>query len=378
MSKQIRLGAFLPGAGQHIAAWRHPGSNASALLNFFLADGLRVNFSGVIGSRFKSPPIRSLSRILVSVLMVFSGLAAQAQTPFPNKSLTIVVPSAPGGSPDILARTIAPALSARLNQPVNVENKAGGAGNIAAQAVASATSDGYTLFLANDQLSVNQTLFPRLPLHAVKSFAPALQLISSPQVLAVHREVPAKSVRELIAAAKANPGKLAVASPAVGTAGQLGVLLLQSQAQIKLNPVVYKSAQPALTDVLGKHADGIIVTVAPALPFIKEGRLRALAVSSANRSPALPDVPTFVEQGLPKFSFEAWQGFVVPAGTPKDVIDRLNREFNAILKQPDIHDALVKQGFEPKGGTAEVFGQLIKDSIVSWAEVIRANNLSLD
>jgi tripartite-type tricarboxylate transporter receptor subunit TctC len=106
--------------------------------------------------------------------------------------------------------------------------------------------------------------------------------------------------------------------------------------------------------------------------------LRALAVSSANRSPALPDVPTFVEQGLPKFSFEAWQGFVVPAGTPKDVIDRLNREFNAILKQPDIHDALVKQGFEPKGGTAEVFGQLIKDSIVSWAEVIRANNLSLD
>ncbi len=178
MSKQLRLGAFLPGAGQHIAAWRHPGSNALALLNFFLADGLRVNFSGVIGSRFKSPPIRSLSRILVSVLLVFSGLAAQAQTPFPNKPLTIVVPSAPGGSPDILARTIAPALSARLNQPVNVENKAGGAGNIAAQAVASATSDGYTLFLANDQLSVNQTLFPRLPFHAVKSFAPVLQLNS--------------------------------------------------------------------------------------------------------------------------------------------------------------------------------------------------------
>ncbi|MGJ4748554.1 Bug family tripartite tricarboxylate transporter substrate binding protein, partial [Leptospira sp. SA-E8] len=169
-----------------------------------------------------------------------------------------------------------------------------------------------------------------------------------------------------------------LASPAIGTTGQLGVLLLQNQADIRVNPVVYRSAQPALTDVLGKHADGIIVTLAPALPFIQEGRLRALAVSTPVRSPALPDVPTFVEQGLPKFSFSSWQGVVAPAGTPVAVIERLNRELNAILKEPEVRSAFAKQAFDPVGGTPEDFGRVIANSIDTWAGVIRANNIKLD
>lgn len=297
---------------------------------------------------------------------------------YPSKPIQIVVPAAPGGSPDILARILGPALSARLGQPVAVENRAGGAGNIAAGLVAQAAPDGHTLFIGQDSLAINQTLFEHLPFHAVRSFAPVIHAFNAPQVLAVHADVPARTLKEFLALAKAQPGKYALASPAIGTTGQLGVLLLQNQADIRVNPVVYRSAQPALTDVLGKHADGIIVTLAPALPFIQEGRLRALAVSTPVRSPALPDVPTFVEQGLPKFSFSSWQGVVAPAGTPAAVIDRLNRELNAILKEPEVRSAFTKQAFDPVGGTPEDFGRVISNSIDTWAGVIRANNIKLD
>jgi tripartite-type tricarboxylate transporter receptor subunit TctC len=323
-------------------------------------------------------PYHSRLRKFALMLLVFSGFSAHAQSSFPLKPVTIVVLSAPGGSPDILARTIAPALSARLNQPIQIENKAGSAGNIAAEIVARAVPDGHTLFLANDQLSVNQTLFTNLPFHAINSFAPVVQLISSPQVLVVNADLSFKNLPEFIAAAKASPGKLSVASPAIGTAGQLGVLLLQSQAQIKLNPVVYKSAQPGLTDLLGKHVDAMVVTAAPALPFIREGKLRAIALSSPARSQVLSDVPTFAEQGMPRYSFDAWQGFVVPAKTPRDVVDRLNREINAVLKQPDIHAALIKQAFVPKGGSSEEFAYLVRDSISSWADIIRSNGIRVE
>jgi tripartite-type tricarboxylate transporter receptor subunit TctC len=301
-----------------------------------------------------------------------------SSAPFPNKPITIVVQAAPGGSPDILARILAPALSARLGQPVTIDNKPGGAGNIAAGQVAKAAPDGHTLLIASDSLSINQTLFEKLPFHANTSFAPVIQAFTSPQVLAVHADVPARSLREFIALAKAQPERYALASPAIGTTGQLGVLLLQNQADIRVKPVVYRSAQPALTDVLGRHADGIIVTLAPALPFIQDGKLRALAVSTAQRSPSLPDVPTFVEQGLPQFSFDSWQGIVAPAGTPRPVIERLNRELNAVLRDPEIRAAFAKQAFDPKGGTPEEFGRVISASVDRWAEVIRANNIRLD
>ncbi len=323
--------------------------------------------------------------LYVTRLLAVVGLGAvialsapsRAET-FPSKHIQIVVPAAPGGSPDIIARIIAPALATRLGQPVNVDNKAGGAGNIASQQVARAAADGHTLLLANDQLAINQSLFPSLPFDARTSFAPVVHAISSPQVFAVNANVPVRSVQEFLQKAKAEPDKLSLASPAVGTTGQLGVLLLQNQAQIKVKPVVYRSAQPALTDVLGGHADGIIVTVAPALPHIRSGQLRALAVSTGARSAALPDVPTFVEQGLPDFKFSSWQGFVAPAGTPPAVIERLNRELNAVLADPQVRKQLADQAFDIGGGSPAAFARIIDDSVVSWGKVIRDNKIQLD
>ncbi len=311
-------------------------------------------------------------------LSLVAAVPALAQN-FPSKPIQIVVSAAPGGSPDILARIVGEALGKRVGQPVVIENKPGGAGNIAAGYVAKAAPDGYTIFVASDGLSVNQTLFRNLPFHAVHSFAPIVHAISSPQVFAVNEDVPVRNVREFISASlKPGAKPFSLASPAIGTPGQLGVLLLQNQAAIKVTPVVYKSAQPALTDVLGKHADGIIVTIAPALPFIRDGKLRPLAVSTAVRSSALPDVPTFAEQGLPQLRFGSWQGFVAPAGTPRPVIDKLNREINAVLKDPAVRASLLQQAFDPEGGTPEAFGKVIAEGITGWADVISANNIQPD
>jgi tripartite-type tricarboxylate transporter receptor subunit TctC len=317
---------------------------------------------------------RLLSKLAFALAaMIAAPLAAHAE--FPEKPITIVISAAPGGSPDILARIIGKYLSERVGQPVIVENKPGGAGNIATEFVANAEPDGYTLLGTSDSLSINQTLFKELPFHAVTSFAPVIQAISAPQVLAVNEDIPANSLQEFLALAKSKPGELSLASPAIGTTGQLGVLLLENITGIDVIPAVYKSAQPALTDVLGKHADGIIVTLAPALPHIKSGKLKALAVSPGERSAALPDVPTFVEQGVPEFNFTSWQGFVAPAGTPADVVAKLNTEINAVIADPAARAQLVEQAFEPVGGTPEQLGEVIKSGIDRWAEVIKANNI---
>lgn len=306
------------------------------------------------------------------------AFSTHAFADFPSKSIQLVVPSAPGGSPDILARIIGPALSLRLGQPVTVDNRPGGAGNIASQFVARAQADGHTLLMATDLVAINQTLFPKLPFDARSSFAPVIHGISSPQVFALNPQVPARSVQDFVRLAKAEPSKYSLASPAIGTTGQLGVLLLQNQAKIVVKPVVYRSAQPAITDVLGGHADGVIVTIAPALPFIRSGQLRALGVSSGTRSAALPEVATFAEQGMPDFKFDSWQGVVAPAGTPALVIERLNRELDAVLRDPKIRKQLVAQAFEPAGGSPDTFRKLIEDSIVSWEKVIRAFDVKVE
>ncbi|HWK14803.1 MAG TPA: tripartite tricarboxylate transporter substrate binding protein [Rhizobiaceae bacterium] len=310
---------------------------------------------------------------LALAALVAAPLAAHAD--YPEKPITIVISAAPGGSPDILACIIGKYLSQRVGQPVIVENKPGGAGNIATEYVANAAPDGYTLLGTSDSLSINQTLFKELPFNAETSFAPVIQAISAPQVLAVNEDIPVSTLQEFLALAKSKPGELSLASPAIGTTGQLGVLLLENLTGIDVTPAVYKSAQPALTDVLGKHADGIIVTLAPALPHIKSGKLKALAVSPGERSASLPDVPTFVEQRVPEFNFTSWQGFVAPAGTPKEIVEKLNVEINAVIADPAARAQLVEQAFEPVGGTPEELGKVISSGIAKWAEVIKANNI---
>ena len=302
-----------------------------------------------------------------------------AAQPYPSRPIQIVVPSAAGGSPDILARLVGSMLAARLGQPVVIDNKPGGAGNIAAQAVVNGSADGYTILVASDQNSINETLYRgKLRFSAKSSFAPIVVAVTAPQVLAVNAEVPARNVREFVKLAKSQPGKYALASPANGTTGALGVLLFKSQADIKITPVPYRSAQPALTDVVGGQVQGIVVTVAPALSFIKSGHLRALGVSSAYRSSTLPDVPTFVEQGFPKYKFDTWLGFVAPAGTPPAIVERLNREINAILGDAEIRGQLRSQGFTVAGGTPEAMRKQIDESIGVWEGVIRNNDIKLD
>lgn len=321
-----------------------------------------------------------IGRLAPFVFMVAAVLPsiASAQS-YPSKPIQIVVPSAAGGSPDILARLVGNMLATRLGQPVVIDNKPGGAGNIAAQAVVHGLADGYTILVASDQNSINETLYRgKLRFSVKSSFAPIVVAVTAPQVLAVNAEVPARNVREFVKLAKSQPGKFALASPANGTTGALGVLLLKSQADIKITPVPYRSAQPALTDVVGGQVQGIVVTVAPALSFIKSGHLRALGVSSAYRSSTLPDVPTFVEQGFPEYKFDSWLGFMAPAGTPPAIVERLNREINAILGDPEIRGQLQSQGFSIAGGTPEAMRKQIGESIRVWEQVIVTNEIKLD
>lgn len=335
-------------------------------------------FTNVSASRATwTSALRRSAPFLFLVAAVLPSIAS-AQS-YPSRPIQIVVPSAAGGSPDILARLVGTMLAARLGQPVVIDNKPGGAGNIAAQAVIHGVADGYTILVASDQNSINETLYRgKLRFSVKSSFAPIVVAVTAPQVLAVNAGVPARNVREFVKLAKSQPANYALASPAIGTTGALGVLLLSSQADIKITPVPYRSAQPALTDVIGGQVHGIVVTVAPALSFIKSGHLRALGVSSAYRSSVLPDVPTFVEQGFPNYKFDSWLGFVAPAGTPPAIVDRLNREINTILGDAEIRGQLQAQGFRIAGGTPEAMRKQIAESIRIWEDVILSNDIKLD
>lgn len=253
-----------------------------------------------------------------------------------------------------------------------VENKPGGAGNIAHDLVARATPDGYTLLVATDQLAINDSLFQGLSYGGSRGFAGVVQAISAPQVLAVNASVPARTVAEFVALARAKPGAVNVGTPAVGTVGHLATALLQRRETITVNHIVFKSAQPAIAEVLSGRVQAIIVTLAPALPHIRSGAFRALAVSTAERSPTLPDVPTTAEAGLKDFTFSSWQGFSAPAGTPPAILDTLNAHLNAVLADPRTQAALIAQGFDVVGGTRQQFDGLVAASSAQWGEVIRA------
>lgn len=311
---------------------------------------------------------------LVLPLAVANGAHAQD---WPAQPIHVIVSAGPGGSPDIFSRTLAHYLTERLGQPVLVENRQGGAGNPASEYVASATPDGYTLLAIGGSLAFNDALFPGLPFNR-DSFAPIAAAIGSQQVLAVHPDQPIHSVDDLIAVARENPGSISVASPSWGTTGQLGALLLQDEADIALNPIVYRNATAAFPDVVAGHADAIFVTLSAALPFINDGALRPIAVTTPERAPSLPDTPTFVEQGLPALSWDDWQGWAAPADTPVEIIERLNAEINAVIDDPQANAQLVDQGFVPLGGTVEDVVALVDESDALWRPIIVRHNIRPD
>ena len=288
------------------------------------------------------------------------------------QNVRFVVGFTPGGSSDILARALAAKLAESLGQPVVVENRPGAGGNLAAELVARSAPDGNTWLLGNNAiLATNHALYSRLGYDPLKDFAPVALVAVQPNVLVVHPSVPVHSVTELIAYAKQHPGKLNYASTGVGVAAHLSGELFKAMAGVDLVHVPYKGAQPALTDVLAGQCQVMFATSTSVLPFIKAGRLRALAVTTARRSASLPDLPTVAEAGVPGFESITWHGVVVPVHTSSSVVERLNGAINAALAQPDLRERLQSLGADVAGGSAQDFAAYIAREIPKWSKVVK-------
>jgi tripartite-type tricarboxylate transporter receptor subunit TctC len=297
-------------------------------------------------------------------------LRAQAQA-YPTRPVRIIVPFAPAGPTDVFARLLVPKLSENLGQQFYVENQAGAGGNIGMGNAARAAPDGHTIVFVSTSFIVNPSLFAKIPYDPLKDFAPVTLAAISPNVLTVHPSIPAKDVKELIAYIKANPGKLSFASAGLGTTPHLSGELFRLSQGLDLVHAPFNGSAPAIQSTMGGHTPIAFTVLTPAVPQVKEGTLRALAVTTARRSPALPDVPTLGEAGLPDQEADTMQGILVPAGTPKAIIDLLQREIVKVMALPDIRERMEALGFEPVASTPEEFAARIATEIPKWAKVIR-------
>jgi tripartite-type tricarboxylate transporter receptor subunit TctC len=320
--------------------------------------------------------MKTIARSLLLTLAL-AGIA-HAQ-PYPSKPVRIIVPFGAGSTIDIFGRTIAPKLTEALGQQVIVENRAGAGGAIGLDVTAKAPKDGYTLAIgASGPLAINPGLDPRLPWDPVRDFAPVTQIASGPLVIVTHPAVPAKSLKELIVLSKARPGKLSYGSPGIGTSNHLAGELLNIAAGINLIHVPYKGNAEALTDLLGGQIDMVPTGIAPALPHVQAGKLRAIAVTGSRRSPIMPDLPTVGESGLPGAEVNVWYGMVAPVGTPPEIIKRLNAELVKIMKSPEISERFASQGAQPVTNTPDEFGKLIREDVARWARVIKQRGIKLE
>ncbi len=300
-----------------------------------------------------------------------NGVAAQPAN-WPSKPITYVVPFAPGGTTDILARLIGEKLSKSLGQPIVVENRPGAGGNIGSGFVAKAAPDGYTILGGTiSSHAINVSLYPDLPYDPEKNFAPITLIGSLANVVAVNANSPIKTVQELIAEAKAKPGALTFASSGAGTSQHLSGELFKRMAGVEITHVPYKGSAPALQDLLGGHIAMVFDNVVSVASLIKSGKVRPLAVTSLNRIKTFPEIPTVAESGLPGYEVVSWQGIFAPAGTPPDIIKRLNQEIVAILKMPDVAERMDTLGLEPVGNTPEEFAKFQKAEIAKWAKVVK-------
>ena len=318
-----------------------------------------------------------MKRTGIAVLLAVVATSAFAQG-YPAKPARVVVPYPPGGPTDIVARVVSQKLTEQTGQQFIVENRPGAGGNIGAEAVAKSPGDGYTLLVATTAHAINPSLFKSLGYNLTKDFAPVSQLTSGPLVIVANPSVPAKSVQELIALAKAKPGTLNYASSGNGQSTHLSAELFATMAGIKMNHIPYKGSAPALTDVMGGQASLMFDTMLSAMPQVKNGKLKAIAVTSAARSPAAPDVPTVAESGLPGYEAIAWNGLLVPAGTPADVVAKLNAELKKALDAPDVKDRFSAQGFGAAWNTREAFAKFIQAELDKWAKVVKVSGATLD
>lgn len=318
-----------------------------------------------------------IQRRLALLLPLLFASVVHAQA-WPAKPVRIIVPFAPGGPADVLARVIGQELSDTLGQPFVIENKVGAAGNIGVEQIAKAAPDGYTLGIVPvGNIAVNPSLFPTLPYKA-SELAPVAMLATVENVLAVNAEVPAQSLKELLALAKQKPGTLSFASPGAGSQAHLAGELMALEADLKLIHVPYKGIGPAINDLVGGQVTMMFGSMSAVLPHIKSGKLRALGVASLKRSAAMPELPTIAEQGLPKFEAVSWYALMAPAGTPAAVVDRLNAESTRSLAKPAIKEKFAAQGLEPGSGKPQDLAATIRTETARWAEVIRKQNIKPD
>jgi tripartite-type tricarboxylate transporter receptor subunit TctC len=307
-------------------------------------------------------------------LGLLSGPAA-AQTDYPARPVRIVVPTAPGGAADTLARTLAQHLSQAGGQQFFIENRPGAANVLGIETVAKAPGDGYTLLMVASTITINHVVHKSLPYDVERDFAPITQLVSLPNVLVVHPSLPVTSVAELVAAAKRQPGKLSYASAGVGSQLQLAMELLKSAAGVDIVHVPYKGAAPALNDVLAGHVSSMVSNVLSAKPHIDAGTLRPLAVTSLKRVDAMPQVPTMTEAGFAGYEVVNWFGLFAPAGTPKPIVERLHAEAVRVLATAEMKQRLGTEGAEPVGSTPAAFAAFIKDEMTRWSAAARTANI---
>ncbi len=317
-----------------------------------------------------SKRLKLLAVFFSFVLFASTSTSVLAQ-PYPNKIIRVLVGYPPGGSLDALARIIGQKLSPSLGQQVIVENRAGAGGNIAAELVAKAQPDGYTLLMVAAPHAVNPSLYRSVAYDPVKDFVAITQITANDFVLVVHPSVPVKTLKEFIALAKAKNGGLTYASGGIGTAGHLGMELLKPLAGFEAVHVPYKGGGPAITDVIAGQVDAYILTPAVALPHLRSGKIRAIAATGPKRSTLLPDVATIAEEGFPGYEVSGWQGLVASAGTPPAIVAKLHQEISKILKLPDVIDRIKASGVEVVGSTPEEFAAYIQAEVTRYEKVIK-------
>ena len=310
-------------------------------------------------------------------LLALPGFADAAD--YPNRPITLVVAFTPGGPSDVLARIVGKQMEQLLGAAIIIENRPGAGGNIAAESVAKAAPDGYTLLMGNNSiLATNETLYKKLPYNPQQDFAPIILIGTQANILVVNPSVPANSLKELIALAKAQPGKLNFASSGHGAAAHLAGELFKAEAKIDIVHVPYKGAAPALQDVIGGHDQLMFATAASVLGHIKGGKVRAIAVTTLKRTKAMPDLPTMDEAGLPGFEASTWHGLVAPAGTPPDVLAKLHGAAAKALQDPGVQASLDRLGVDIVGGTAAEFKAYIAAEVPKWTSIVKASGAKLE
>jgi tripartite-type tricarboxylate transporter receptor subunit TctC len=318
-----------------------------------------------------------ITRRTAGLLLAWSACAAWGQT-WPNKPFRMVVAFPPGGPTDIVSRVIAQRLSEQLGQQVIIDNKPGAGGNIAAELIANAPADGYTLFYNTSAIVIGPALYSKVNYDTLKDFAPVALTASVPMVLAVNPNLPVRSVKEFLDLARSKPGQLNYSSSGTGTITHLASAMLSTQTGIQTQHVPYKGSAPGLVDLASGQTQFMIDTINTVLPYVRDGRLRGLAVSSMKRSSVLPDLPTLHESGLSGFDASAWQGIVAPAATSSDIVQRLNAEVNKALAHPEVRAKLAAQGADVLGGTSAEYAAHLRSELPRWAKAVKDSGAKAD